>query len=101
MMKDLNSISYLNDVINGKEVPPNRKWLKKNINRLEREHRRMAKIGIFIMIPLTIGIAILLLSYPFLIAGFLIPFYFSRRLLDYNKKINSLKKLLNEYIKQK
>jgi len=100
-MKDKESISFLKEVINGKEIPPSRKWLKKTIDKLEKEHSRWSKFGIFVMIPFTIALAILLFSYPFLIIGFLIPFYFSRKLLDYNKKINSLRKILNRSIEEK
>lgn len=87
----------LDRVLKGEEEPPSKKWLKKTINDMERKHSKWSKIGIFVMIPLTIGIGISVLENPIMISGFVVPFIFARKLLDHNKKIYALKKQLKDY----
>lgn len=94
-MEDSNEV--LNKVLKDEEKPPSKRWLKRTINDMETKHSRLSKIGIFIMIPFTISIGVLIFEYPIMVAGFAIPFIYARKLLDHNKKIYALKKKLKEY----
>lgn len=91
-----NSKEVLDRVLKGEEDPPSKRWLKRTIKDMENRHSRLSKIGILIMIPLTIAIGISIFEYPILVAGFAIPFIYARKLLDHNKKIYALKKQLRE-----
>ncbi len=88
---------FVEKVLKGEEKPPSKRWLKGTIKDMERKHSRLSKIGIFVMIPLTIAIGISVFEYPIMVAGFAIPFIYARKLLDHNKKIYNLKKQLEEY----
>lgn len=92
-----NQKEILDRVLKGEEDPPSKRWLKNTIKDMERRHSRLSKIGIFIMIPLTAAIGVSVFKYPILVAGFVIPFIYARKLLDHNKKIYALKKKLKDY----
>ncbi|MFO7966514.1 MAG: hypothetical protein R6U44_02830 [Archaeoglobaceae archaeon] len=91
------SKEFLDRVLKGEEKPPSKRWLKRTIRDMESKHSRLSRIGIFVMIPLTIAIGIVIFDYPIMVAGFAIPFIYARKLLDHNKKIYALKKQLEEY----
>lgn len=84
-------------IIKGEEKAPSKRWLKRTIKDMERKHSHLSKIGIFLMIPLTILIGLAVFENPIMIAGFIIPFIYARKLLDHNKKVYALKKKLEEY----
>lgn len=94
-MKDRKNV--LQRVLRGEEKPPSKKWLRRTINEMEDKHSRLSKIGIFVMIPFTIAVAISIFKYPVLVAGFAIPFIYARKLLDHNKNIYTLKRQLREF----
>ncbi len=91
------SKEFVDKVLKGEEKPPSKRWLKRVIKDMENRHSWLSKIGIFVMVPLTIAVGISIFEYPIMVAGFAIPFIYARKLLDHNKKIYALKKQLEDY----